>query len=463
MLELYPDQQELVDAVAAEMHNGHRAILMQAATGAGKSVMASAILARARAKNKRVWFDVPRRNLIKQMHGTFNHFQIDHSYIAAGMPLNPYALAHITSTDTLRRRLKDIKAPDLAVIDETHYGGSGRDAIIEWLKEQGTWIIGLSATPWLLSGQGLGCWYDKMVCGKSIRWLIDNGRLADYRPFAPSRVDLSRVRTSNGDYVQRDLKEKMEHDSVLIGDAAQHYKDHAFGRLGIAYCTSVNHSKMTAEMFNNAGIPAAHLDGETPEHEKNQIIRAYANRQLLYLTNCELLTFGFDLASQVGRDVTIEVMSDLRPTMSLALQMQKWGRVLRKKDQPALIFDHANNFEEHGLPCDDRHWTLQDRVKSRGGMQSPRAVPVKLCPECYFAHPPALECPSCGYVYPIESRELFEVEGELAEIEKRREQREKRMEVGRAKTLADLRQIREERGYKPEWVFKMAKAKGIKE
>lgn len=463
MFDLFDDQQELVDAVAAEMYKGHRAILMQAATGAGKSVMASAILARARAKNKRVWFDVPRRNLIKQMHGTFNHFGIDHSYIAAGNPLNPHAFAHITSTDTVRRRLDKAQAPDLAVIDETHYGGSGRDAVIQWLKEQGTWIIGLSATPWLLSGQGLGCWYDKMVQGKSIRWLIDNKRLADYRPFAPSRVDLSRVRTSNGDYVQRDIKERMEQDSVLIGDAAQHYKDHAYGRLGIAYCTSVKHSEITAEMFRAAGIPAAHLDGETPEHERNRIIKAYANRELLYLTNCELLTFGFDLASQVGKDVTIEVMSDLRPTMSLALQMQKWGRVLRKKDQPALIFDHANNFEEHGLPCDDRHWTLEDRVKSRGGMQNPRAVPVKLCPECYFAHPPALECPSCGYVYPIESRELFEVEGELAEIEKRREQREKRMEVGRAKTLADLRQIREERGYKPEWVFKMANAKGIKE
>lgn len=462
MLTLFDDQQELVDAVSQAMREGYKRILMQSATGSGKSVMASYMAQRAISRGKRVWFDLPRRNLIKQMHGTFNHFDIPHSYIAAGHSLNPHAQAHITSTETLRRRLDKLEAPDLMFVDETHFGGGGRGAIIDWATKRGTWIIGLSATPWLLSGQGLGCWYDKMVCGKSIRWLMDNKRLSDYRPFAPSRVDLSMVKTVNGDYSQRDLSEKMEHDSYLIGDAAEHYKKNAMGKLGIAYCTSIAHSKMTAEMYNRAGIPAAHIDGEMPDHEKNKIINAYARKELLYLTNCELLTFGFDLASQTGIDVTIEVMSDLRPTKSLALQMQKWGRVLRKKQDPALIFDHANNFEEHGLPCEDRQWTLEDRVKGNGKGGGVRAVPVKQCPECYFCHPPALSCPSCSFVYPIESRELFEFDGELEEIEKQRERREKRMEVGMCKTFDDLRAVQQERGYKPEWVFTMAKAKGIK-
>lgn len=462
MITLKEDQAELIERVADAMRAGHRSVLMQAATGSGKSYMASALLSRARAKQKRSWFMVPRRNLITQMHDTFINFGIDHSYIAAGKSLNPHAYAHICSTDTLRRRLKDLTPPHMAVVDETHYGGNGLDEIIKWLKENGSWIIGLSATPWLLSGEGLGKWYDKMISGPSIRWLIDNKRLSEYRPFAPSRIDLSRVKMANGEYSQRDLSSKMEQDSVLIGDAVKHYKEHAFGRLGIAYCTSIKHSEITAEILRANGVPAMHIDGTTPENERRQIIRAYANRELLYLTNCELLTFGFDLASQVGRDVTIECMSDLRPTKSLALQMQKWGRVLRMKDFPALIFDHANNFKEHGLPCEERHWTLEDRVKQKGGGGA-RALPVKQCHECYFCHPPALECPSCGFVYPIESRELFEVDGELAEIEIKRQKREKRMEVGRAKTFADLRAIAKERDYHPTWVARTAKAKGIKE
>ena len=461
MIELFDDQRELVDAVAAEMAAGHRKILMQSATGSGKSVMASAIVQRAHAKGNKTWFSVPRRNLIKQMHATFQNFDINHSYIAAGNSFNPYALAHITSTETLKRRLSVLKPPKLAVIDETHFGGNGLGTIIEWLDLHGVWIIGLSATPWLLSGEGLGKWYDKMVCGKSIRWLIDNKRLSRYRPFAPSHVDLSRVKTVNGDYETRALSEKMESDTVLIGNAVKHYKNHAHGGLGIAYCTSIKHSEMTAEEFRNQGVPAMHIDGKTSDIDRKRIIEAYARREILVLTNCELLTFGFDLASQVGRDVTIECMSDLRPTKSLALQMQKWGRVLRMKEFPALIFDHSNNFKEHGYPCEDRDWTLEDRVSGKIP-RGERAIPVKDCPECYFCHPPAPACPDCGFVYPVNSSELFEVDGELAEIEIQREKKIKRMEVGQAKTLDDLRRIREERGYKPAWVFKMAEAKGIK-
>lgn len=485
MLTLYDDQQRHVEKVIAAMHAGHRSILMQACTGAGKSVMASYMIQRARSKGNNVWFLVPRRNLIKQMHGTFNSFGVKHSYIAAGHSLNPHEKAHICSTETVRRRLKTgkidarpqdseqllemlkagkIPLPHIAFIDETHFGGNGLGEIIAFLKLHGVWIIGLSATPWQLSGQGLGCWYDYMVQGESMRWLIDNQRLSDYRPFAPSRIDLSRVHTSNGEYVKREITARMEDDSVLIGNAVQHYKEHAAGKLNIAYCTSIKHSELVAAEFRKQGVAAMHIDGSTPDAERRRIIGAYANRELQVLTNCELLTFGFDLASQVGKDVTIECMSDLRPTKSLALQMQKWGRVLRMKDTPALIFDHANNFDEHGLPCDDRHWTLADRVKGAGGGGGVRMNPVKLCPDCFFSHKPALECPNCGHVYPIESRELFEVDGELAEVErKNKERKAKRMEVGQARTLADLRKIREERGYKPAWVTAQARAKGITE
>lgn len=462
MLKLLPDQEKQVGLAIEAMQSGHKSILMQAATGSGKSVMASYLLHRARAKGKKAWFMVPRKNLIHQMHNTFNDFGIKHSYIAAGRSLNPHEKAHICSTETLKRRLDMLDAPNLAFIDETHYGGNGLNTIIDWMKGRGTWIVGLSATPWLLSGQGLGCWYDHMICGESISELIRLKRLSDYKPFAPSRLDLSMVHTKNGEYVKREITQKMESDQVLIGNAVKHYKDHAFGKMNIAYCTSIKHSQMVAEEFRNQGVPAAHIDGETPEAEKRRIIRALADREILTITNCELLTFGFDLASQVGRAVTIESMSDLRPTKSLALQMQKWGRVLRMKDNPALIFDHANNFKEHGLPCDDRNWTLQDRVKGGSGGGGERAIPAKLCPECYLTHRPALECPNCGYEYPVKSRELFEVEGELEEIQKNQARKKKRMRIGMAKTLADLREIKQDEGYGDGWVMRVAKAKGIK-
>lgn len=468
---LEKDQTDSLNKVSEHMHNGCKAILLQGATGSGKSYIGSEIFRRARAKGRRGWFMVPRKNLIHQMHTTFDQFRIEHSYIASSMSMNPAAPAHICSMETLRRRLDRLKPPHLAVIDETHFGGEGLDATIAWLKENGTWIIGLSATPWTLSGEGLKCWYDEMVTGPSVRWLIDNKRLSDYRPFEPSTVDLSKLSIIGGDYAKGQLSQKMEQDNVLIGNAVKHYKENARGKRNIAYCVSIKHSQLVAASFNAEGVTAAHIDGTTPHDERRRIIKAFAKREIEVLTNCELLTFGFDLASQInlsGLDastVTIESMSDLRPTKSLALQMQKWGRVLRKKNEPAVIFDHANNFREHGYPCDERHWTLEDRVKQK--RNSVPTMPVRSCHKCYFCHRPTPTCPNCGYEYPIESRLPVQAEGELREVKIREKIRiadinkKKRMQIGMAKTLADLRGIAKSEGYHWRWIEKQAMLKGI--
>lgn len=461
MVTLFDDQQDMIERVIHSLKMGHKAVLLQSPTGSGKSVMASEIVRRAVSKGSSVWFMVPRRELIRQMSAIFNDFGIRHGYIAAGSPYRPMATAYVCGTDTVKSRLKHLSPPRLAVVDETHYGGEGLNEIIKWLKSNGTIILGLSATPWKLSGKGLGCWYTDMVQGPTIQHLIDAGRLSKYRYFAPDIVNLSGVKVTGGDYAKGQLAERMEQDRVLIGSAVKHYTEHAEGKLNIAYCVSIAHSEITAQTFNEAGVPAAHIDGKTSDDERKRIIKAFAKRELKVLTNCELLTFGFDLASQVGMDVTVESMSDLRPTKSLALQMQKWGRVLRRKDYPALIFDHANNFMEHDSPSDERDWTLADR--ERGSRKSgERVEPVKHCwPGCGFCHKPAPVCPNCGNVYPIQSREISEVDGELREIDVASIKREKKQQVWKAKTLDDLKAIERERGYKPGWAMIQAKIRGI--
>ncbi len=461
MVSLFDDQIKSIDGVIASLKRGNKSVLMQAATGSGKSYMAAEIVRRAMAKGNSVWFSVPRKDLIRQMGKTFDDFSLRYNHIASGYPFRPMSPLQICSTDTLKNRLEKLHAPKLAIIDETHFGGDGLDRIVRHLKSCGTIIVGLSATPWKLSGQGLGCWYDDMVLGASIRELIDAKRLSDYRAFAPSHANLSGIKLSGGDYAKGQLSDLMEQDRVLIGNAVKHYKEHAYGKLNVAYCVSIAHSQIVCESFKAHGIPAAHIDGTTPDDERKRIIRAYAKRELMVLTNCELLTFGFDLASQVNMDVTIEAMSDLRPTKSLALQMQKWGRVLRRKDYPAIIFDHANNFMEHGLPCDDRNWTLSDRVKGTG-IAGEKTLPVKECDKCHFCHHPAPVCPNCGYTYPVQSREIDEVDGELAEVNMIDLKRKKKEEIWGAKTMEDLFRIERERGYKSGWAHIQAKIRNIR-
>jgi DNA repair protein RadD len=464
VITLKPDQVTSVDAVADAFRNGHRHVLLQGATGSGKSIISTEFVRRSLLKDKRVWFSVPRKDLLRQMHEVFREFSLDHSYIAAGHSHNPFAQAHICSTDSLRSRLSRVQAPHLAIIDETHRGGEGLDKIIKWLKSNGTYIIGLSATPWKLSGEGLGCWYDHMVLGPSIKWLIANKRLSDYKPFAPDHIDLSRIKVSGGDYAKGQLSEKMEQDRVLIGNAVRHYKTHAMGKLGVTFAVSRKHSELLAQAYRDNGIPAMHIDGETPDGERKRISKAFANRELLQLCNAELLTFGYDLSTASGvKDVCIECVTDCQPTKSLAKQMQKWGRGLRYDGTQHFIFDHANNIEEHGLPCDDREWTLADREK-KSRADGEKSIPVKQCEKCYFAHRPAPVCPNCGNIYEIQSRDIEEIEGELKEIDRNAvlvQKKKKRMEVGQARTIDDLKRIAEDRGYASGWVWKMAKIRGL--
>jgi DNA repair protein RadD len=459
MINLLPDQNELYTEARQKIANSCKALLIQSATGSGKTVIAAKIVQGAYYKETPTEFIVPRIQLVDQTAETLRDFDINYSYIASGYPFNQYATVKVVSKDTLLSRLGLYKPPKLAIVDEAHYGGEGLDRIIQEYKKAGTVIIGLSATPWQLSGRGMDHQYDDMVEGKSIKWLIENKRLSAYRAFAPDHIDLSGIKTQAGDYAKGQLDERMKQDRVLVGNAVKHYKSHAMGKLAIAYCVSVEHSQIVAQMFNDAGIVAAHIDGATPKDERRRIIRDFAQRKILVLCNCDLLTFGFDLKSASGIDVTIECMIDLRPTKSLALQMQKNGRVLRYKTEPALIFDHANNIEEHGMPCTDRVWTLEGRERKKS--QSEKTIPVRQCPKCHHCHYPLPQCPNCKHVYEIQSREIDEVEGELREIKEAVEKKLKRVEVGRSKTYADLLRIEHERGYKKGWAYLQAKRKNL--
>jgi superfamily II DNA or RNA helicase len=422
-----------------------KAVLMQSATGSGKTVMAAYMIKSAIQKGSRAVFVVPRDELLKQSAETFTAFNIPFGYFAAGYNPNPFAQAHIASGPTLARRLDRAPSANVVFIDEAHYGSNQLGAIIDHYKARGAWVIGLSATPWKMSGDGLGCWYDDMQQGPSIAKLITDGRLSSYRLFAPSKPDLTGIKTTAGDYAKGELADRMENDRVLIGDAVRHYAANAAGRLNVAFCTSVKHAEIVADAFKDRGIPAAMVSGAMDGDERSRRIKAFARRELHVLTSVDLLTFGFDLASAAQMDVTIEAMSDLRPTKSLSLQLQKWGRVLRMKQNPALIFDHAGNCDIHGMPDDDRKWSLEGRQKRKGGNAEP-TIPVRQCGACYMVHRPSPTCPGCGFVYPIKSRMVDEVDGELSEVLERRAKVEKKMQQGRAKTLPELMALGYSRG-----------------
>jgi len=425
----------------------HKSVLMQSATGSGKTMMAASMMRSGLQKGSRAVFMVPRRELLRQTAETLDNHDIAHGFVAAGYTANPFAKIHLATTGTIARRLDKAPTANVLFVDETHFGSTQVAAVIDHYLTRGAWIVGLSATPWKMSGAGLGDWYSHMELGPPVADLIAAKRLSQFRLFAPNKPDLSGIKTTAGDYAKGQLADRMEGDRVLIGNAVQHYKRHAMGALCVAYCTSVKHAEIVAAMFNDQGVPAASIDGTMDDDQRARIVKAFARRELLVLTNCDLLTFGFDLASAAQMDVTIEAMTDLRPTKSLSLQMQKWGRVLRMKEQPAMIFDHAGNVDMHGLPDADREWTLEGRDKKE--RDGEKTEPARQCQQCYYVHRPAPVCPNCGAVYPVQSRMINEVEGELLEVTSGAARGPTaKQQQGMATTLDALIKLGRSKGYK---------------
>ena len=176
-------------------------------------------------------------------------------------------------------------------------------------------------------------------------------------------------------------------------------------------------------------------DGQTPKDERGKAVRAYADGHIDVLTNVALFGEGFDLSSLAGRDVPIECVSLLRPTMSLSLHLQQIGRSLRPKPKPAIILDHAGNMMRHGFPDDDFDWSLSAREKKNRGNGKEPQIAIRQCEMCYFVHRPAPACPNCGHVYEIQYREIDELDGDLSEIDVRQRRWQRNMEQQGARSL----------------------------
>lgn len=443
-IELYPDQKEFVASIRQALKDGNQSVLGVASTGMGKTIVSAFIAKSAADRGKRVWFLCHLKNLLTQTSKAFWTIGIQHGLIASGKSRS-YLPVQVATIGTLGRRIETMDPPDVMIVDECHLAMAATWVkVIEWARDSGCIIVGNSATPCRLDGKGLDYLFDEMVEARPMRWLIEHGRLSDYVIYsAPHQADLSEVKKRAGDYATGELEAAMDKPQ-LIGDAADHWKRYANGLRTICYCISIKHSKHTADHFNANGIPAIHVDGETPQEELKRAIAGFADGKYMVLCNVQLMTTGFDLSAQVDREVPIEAAILLRPTKSVALYMQMVGRALRKKPRPAVILDHAGMAMEHGLPDDERQWSLEGVEKQKRKKKDDEEEPeptVQWCKQCYFVFrvgPDA--CPSCGAPVEKQERKINQVDGELVEIdpEELRRQRQARIERARAQTVEDL-------------------------
>jgi superfamily II DNA or RNA helicase len=422
------------------MRRGHKSILIQLATGGGKTAIASYMLKRAAEKGHTAFFNCHRRELIKQSLSTLDKFDVPCGTIAAGWPYKKFNKVFVASVPSLGRRLKRVPKPYLIFWDEAHYIGAKTWTNI-FKSYPDAFHVLLTATPTRLDGKALGNYASAMVRGPSMRTLIDQGHLADYKIYAPSKPDLSGVRRQMGDFRKSDLDDILMKPTI-VGNALNEYKKFCSGKKAVAFCVSRKHSRFVVDCFNQSGIAAKHVDGETPTFERDQAIRDFAAGKIKVMSNVDLFGCGFDLPS-------MEAIIGLRPTQSLSLYLQQAGRVLRPapNKKHAIILDHVGNVERHGLPDEDREWSLKGRSTSKNSKQELN-TPVRICQSCFAAQHPTPVCKYCGVPFEVKHREVDEVDGELSEIDTAKFKRKARSEQGKAQTLDDLYKLGKQRGYK---------------
>lgn len=399
-------QEAAIQNLRLSLARGNKRVMCQAATGAGKTKIAAAIVNMALEKGNRVCFTVPAISLIDQTVESFRKEGItDIGVIQGDHPLSrEWAQVQVASVQTLGRR--EFPSTGLVIVDEAHLAYK---AIYRWMDEcPDLRFIGLSATPWT---KGLGKRYDDLIIAATTSDLIERGFLSPFRVYAPSHPDLSGVATRAGDYVEEQLAEAMDKPK-LTADIVSTWMQHGESRPTLCFAVGRGHAKSLQDEFSRAGVRAAYIDAYTPREERTRIGRELAAGRIKVVCNVGTLTTGVDW------DVRCLILA--RPTKSEILYTQIIGRALRTapgKDD-AIILDHSDTTLRLGFVTDIRHERLDmGRENQSSGAQRPKHTPLpKECasPDCTYVKPAGVhKCPACGF----EPKHMVDVEVEDGHLE----------------------------------------------
>lgn len=346
-------------------------------TGAGKTSVAAEIIRRATERGKRSIFLVHRLELVGQAVDRLAQFGIDAGQILAGVKPQLELPVQVANIPTLIRR--EHWPADVAIVDEcAHAVSSSWSKIIDRYKD--AFLIGLTATPIRLDGRGLGDIFGCIVEPVTTRELIDRGFLVEPVVYAPP-IDLRGVKVVAGEYSTPQLAERMQ---KLVGSLTKTWTERAQGMRTVAFAVNVTHSMMIVDAFRALGCRAAHLDYSMPRDERTQILAGLRAGTLDLVSNCQLLSEGWDLPA-------LQCAILARPTKSLALFRQMVGRVMRPPG-PVIVLDHAGNHHEHGVVTDPIEWSLDFKKK-----KASVGDPIRTCLKCYAVIPSSADvCPECG-------------------------------------------------------------------
>lgn len=430
MIKLRDYQARDIAIILDHFNNGADCVLYVLPTGGGKTVTFAEVI---RRRNEPTLVIAHRQELVTQISMALCAVGIAHGIEASSKTVkniikkqvrkygrafyDPRSDVRVAGVDTMIRAQNDTfySRVKFVVQDEGHHVLQSNKWGTAAKMCPNAQMLLVTATPERADGAGLGRhasgFADVLVEGPTMQQLIDAGYLTPFKIVGiPNSImrEESKVGAS-GDFTLPSMRKAFE-KSGLVGDIVRHYLKFTPGLRGVTFVPDVADAHRVAKAFNDAGVPAVALHGNTPDDERNAAIDDFEAGRIKQIVNVDLLGEGFDCPG-------IEVVQFARPTESYAVYAQQFGRALRVLDgkNVAWIIDHVGNVLRHGgPPTQYREWTLDGRTKGKN-QQGPTALrycDFEDCAAPFFRFLTA--CPFCGKVPdpPKRSDPVF-VDGDL--------------------------------------------------
>ena len=384
-MKLRPYQQDCINTIVNRCYTEDN-VLIQGATGVGKTIIFSALLEQVSSAHHfvRAIVLVPKIVLIEQtveklsnfinplLIGVFNAKRKDID--------TPYIVASWQSL----KNLKDMPHCNMLIADEVHRFSKSQRDIHDRLKVVNPKIklIGFTATPWtatkLIYGRdGL---FANIHWKRTIKQMTPKYLVPIITGGSNDAPDLSNVRVTAGDYNEKDIDELMKAKvDSQVADAIKKTKDR---KKVIFMCVTIEHAQMVHERIKGSGI----IHSKTKDRAK--VLDAFMYGDVKHIVSVLVLSEGFD-------SPCADTLVLMRPTRSTVLYVQGVGRIMRpfKGKENGLLLDYGRVVENLGY-VEDINGPYQ---KSKD-----KVPPIKLCSICENHCPMnSTTCPTCGHMFMV--------------------------------------------------------------
>lgn len=328
------------DGIIVKLRNGfarnHRAQLLYAPCGAGKTEIAVSLLDAAARKGKRAAMIVDRRILCEQTSARLEKYGIDHGIMMAGTTRwRPDELIQVCTAQTLEKR-EGFPRIDLLIIDEAH---CQRKETSEFIRNNpNVKVIGLSGSPFT---KGMGNTYTSVESAITVSELVRDGWLINPRVYIAKEIDMKGAKKVAGEWSATEAtKRGIQITGDIVGEwVAKTHEIFGRPRKTIVFCAGVAHGEDLSRKFMEAGYNFISISYKDDDEYKRQVLEEFGKpgTEINGIIATDILTKGFDAA-----DICIGISA--RPfSKSFSSHVQQLGRIMRPhEDKDCVVWlDHC--------------------------------------------------------------------------------------------------------------------------